>query len=110
MGRRWLLVGTVVLAVAQCALWLFSASVMWSLRNLGFPAYQAEHNARFALALFVVAAINALAVIAFLGRRRERGWLVLAAVQLGNIPSRLATEVSVRPIQSAQTVLRFGHT
>jgi hypothetical protein len=86
-GRRWLLVAVLVLAIVQCVLWLVSAVVMWSIRNLALPqtSLQGGYNARFALALLAVGVINVFAVIFYMRRRTGRTGKLLAAVQAGNI-------------------------
>jgi len=86
-GRRWLRLATVVLAIAQCGWWTLGGWAMWSFRGfmLEPSSPQIADNARFAVALFAVAAINIVALIGFFVRPRSWGELVLAAVLLGNI-------------------------
>ena len=88
---RWLIPGTIALAVAQCVLWLFLAYAMWSVRGLLLPpsSPQEGDNSRFALALLAIAGINCLAVIVYLSRRSRYGSVALAAVQLVNVGAAL---------------------
>jgi hypothetical protein len=89
--RRWLFVGIIVLAIAQCFDWISGAAIAWSASGwLVDP--------RFALGLWVGAGINLLGLVAFLFRRLRWGTPALAAVQLGNIIFSLAAAVLVSPV------------
>jgi hypothetical protein len=95
-GRRWLQLGAVVLALGQCGWWIISAWMVWYFRGLMLDpsSPQIADNARFALALLAVAAINIGALIGFLVRPMRWGGLVLTAVLLGNIAFSLWASVS----------------
>ena len=87
MRDRWLLIGTIVVAIAQCGWWILGGWVLWDVRGLMLQPdspYIAV-NARFALAVLVVAAINVFGLVAFLLRPAGWGGLLLIAVLLGNI-------------------------
>ena len=79
--------GIVGLAVVQVLFWSFFAIVAWGLRNWLVDPLSAEAvgNTHFALALFTLAALNVIAVAASLLVTRRWAWMVLGAVQLGNV-------------------------
>src|SRR6267143_1703427 len=92
-----LLAGVIVLAVAQCTLWLLDALLSWEFRGLLLDSAsdQVAFNARFAIAIVVGAAINLIALAAFLLRRQGPGELVLTAVQVGNLLFSIYAAISV---------------
>ena len=94
--REWLYVGTVVIAVAQCMLWLFLAIGSWFMRAWVIPPSSAEvaDNTRFALALLVVLSLSVIAVVAFLLRPLGWGGIVLAAVEAGSVVFSVFAAVS----------------
>jgi hypothetical protein len=73
----------ILLALVQTGVWAFAGSVEWSFRDLlvGAGSSEAVANERFAIALFVGAAINLMALVPFLSGVRS-GWLVLTLVQV----------------------------
>ena len=85
--RGWLYVGTVVIVVAQCMLWLILAIGSWFTRALLIDpsSAQAADNGRFAIALFVVLSLSVIAVVAFLLRPFGWGGIVLATVEAGSV-------------------------
>lgn len=89
---RFLLIGIVVLVVVQCLVWLVAGSIVWSLRDLmvGGGSPEAAHNARFAISIFAAAAINGIALMAFLLRQRGWGWLMLIVIQSVDVLTTLA--------------------
>jgi hypothetical protein len=91
-GRKAFRVGIVALAAVQVGIWLVAGSIAWSFRDLmvGSGSPQAASNASFAIVIFGVAAINAIALVPFLARSHGWGWFVLTAVQLGDIALCLA--------------------
>lgn len=86
-GLRWLRLVTVVVALAQCGWWTLSAWLLWNFRGLMLEpsSPQIADNARFAVTVLVVAAVNIAALIGFVIRPFRWGGLLLAAVMLGNI-------------------------
>jgi hypothetical protein len=87
-SRRALLVGVVLLLTLQFLFWVYAAGVWWAFRTGLFepdpPAVVAE-NTRTAVAISITLALNLVAAIAFLVRRRGFGWWVLATVQVIDI-------------------------
>ena len=85
-GRRWLYLSIVVLTLVQCGWWAFSGWFMWSLRGLMLEpsSPQIAENARFAVAMLVVAALNFGALFCFLARPQTWGRSLLATVLIGN--------------------------
>jgi hypothetical protein len=83
--RRALLGGVVLLLSLQFLFWDYAAWVWWAFRTglfqLDTPEVIAE-NTRTAVAISITLALNLLAAIAFLVRRRGFGWWVLAVVQV----------------------------
>jgi hypothetical protein len=90
MYRRWLLVGIVVLAAAQCGFWLIGAWSAWSVGSW-------LSSLQFAIALSIGAGLNVLALLAFLIRRWEWGRVLLPAVQVGNVLFALVASATVSP-------------
>ena len=84
--------GIIVLVIVQCLVWLVAASVAWSFRDLmvGAGSPEAANNARFAIAYVGGAAINGIALVPFLLRRRGWGWLLLMAVQITDVVVTMA--------------------
>jgi hypothetical protein len=82
--RRILFASIVLLVIVECTWFLFSGSVEWSLRNLGFDDAQRAINARTALADFAWAVVNVIGLLEFVARRRGFGLLLLVAVQVFN--------------------------
>lgn len=85
--RKWLLVGIIGLALAQCGVWFLAVGIAWSFRYLmvgpGSPV--AASRTRFAIALSVGLGINVIALLLFLFRRHGWGRLFLVAVQAANV-------------------------
>lgn len=92
-----LLAGVIVLAVAQCLLWLLDAVLSWEFRGLLLDSASAQvaYNARFAIAVGAGAAINLIGLAFFLLRRQGPGVLVLTAVQVGNVLFSIYAAISV---------------
>jgi hypothetical protein len=90
--RRRLLFATIVwLATVEC-LWLaFSGAVEWDIRNLwlkpGDP--QMAINARTAIADLIFMAVNVIALIAFVRRRRGLAVGLMVGVQLFDVVNML---------------------
>jgi hypothetical protein len=89
--HRWLLTGTITLAAALSAFWVFGAKVTWSV-CCGWLV-----SRDFAIALSIGAALNILGLLAFLIRRRTWGKPILGAVQVGNILFALVASAAVSP-------------
>lgn len=88
--RRWLLIGTLVLAAAQCGFWILGAVVGRSVGPWITPPL-------LAVSLSIGAVINVLALLAFLVRRWAWGRPAFAVVQAGNVLFSLAASVAVSP-------------
>jgi hypothetical protein len=99
ISRRWLLLGTYALVAGQILIWLVAGSIVWSFRSLvvGAGSIQEANNAGFAVAIFVGAAVNAIAFLAFLLRKNGSGWLVLIAVQIADVAVTAAEGALVSP-------------
>jgi hypothetical protein len=88
--RRWLLAGTIILAVAQTCFWLIG---MWiALHLVGWLV-----SVPLTLGLSIGAGLNVLALVVFLTRRRAWGTPAFVAVQVGNVLFSLAASVLVSP-------------
>jgi hypothetical protein len=85
--RQVLVVSIVVLAAAQCLLWLVAASFAWSFRYflIGNDQQVLADRTRGALALFAWFAINTSCLVAYSVRSRGWGLWLLAAVQSVNL-------------------------
>ena len=91
-SRRSLWLGVLVLGLAQFLVWLAAGSIVWSFRNLmvGPGSSGAANNTRFAVAIFGAAVVNGFALLIFLRQSRGWGWLILLAVQIGDLVFSLA--------------------
>jgi hypothetical protein len=87
------------MVAAQILIWLVAGSVVWSFRSLvvGAGSIQDANNAGFAVAIFVGAAVNAIALLAFLLRKSGSGWLVLIGVQIVDVAVTVAEGALVSP-------------
>jgi hypothetical protein len=89
--RRWLFAGTITLAAALTAFWLFDAVIGWSV-CCGWLI-----RPGFVIALSTGAALNVFGLLAFAIRGRSWGMPTLGAVQVGNILFALAAALVVSP-------------
>lgn len=99
IGRRPLLLGIGAVVVIQILIWWWAGSLVWSFRDVvvGVGSPEAAAGARFALAVFAGAGINAIALLAFLFRQRGWGWAVLFAVQWVDLAVTLAWGALISP-------------
>jgi hypothetical protein len=90
--RRRLLFATIVLlATVECLWLLFVGALEWNLRNLwlkpGDP--QMAINARTAVADLIFMALNVIALVVFIKRRRGFAVLLIVGVQLFDVVNML---------------------
>jgi hypothetical protein len=92
-----LVIGVAALALVQCGVWLFAASITWTFRGLmvGIDSPEGHLRAMVSLAEFVSLAVNLAALLAFLIRRRGLGMWSLAAVTVFDLAATLALGVWV---------------
>ena len=96
---RLLRFGIIGLVIAQCIVWLVAGSIVWSFRDLmvGSGSPQAAHDTQFALAIFVGAAVNLVALVPFLIRSGGLSVVLLLAVQAADLVVTLIEGVLVSP-------------
>ena len=82
-----MLTGIVVVGLAECLGWFFVFGLGWSLRFLfvGPESPEAADRTRWALVILALAALNSIALLAFLIRRRGWGRILLTGVQIGDL-------------------------
>jgi hypothetical protein len=83
--RRSIRVAIVLLALLQIGIWVVAGWISWDFRYLmiGPRSPEVINRERFAIALFIAAAINLIALVAFLLRLRW-GWSLLTLVQIAD--------------------------
>ena len=87
--RRLLFASIVLLATAECLWFLFSASVMWSIRDMGLGPPEVAINTRTALVDFAWSVLNVFGLLAFVTRRRGVVVWLFVGVQLFDIADTL---------------------
>ena len=97
--RRWLQAGIIGLAAAQLLYWLSAAAIIWATRYLLLDPSSAEASmrTRIAIGCYVILGINAVALAAFIVRRRGWSALVLAAAQACGVLLSLVATVAMNP-------------
>lgn len=83
-------------ALVQIGIWVFTGWLGWDLRYLmiGPGSPEVLNRERFAIGLFMVAAVNLIALVPFLSGVRW-GWLILTLVQIADATVSLALLVTV---------------
>jgi hypothetical protein len=89
-------VAIVLLAFVQISIWVFAGWISWDFRYLmiGPGSPEVINRERFAIGLFIAAAINLVALVSFLLRVRL-GWLFLTLVQIADAIVSLALLVTM---------------
>ncbi|TMC81322.1 MAG: hypothetical protein E6J06_13070 [Chloroflexi bacterium] len=85
MISRWRLYAAVAVLGCECIACFFAGSVELGERSVmvGIDSAEAAEQARFAIELYGIGALNLLASIAWLLRRSGWGWWLVLAVQAG---------------------------
>ena len=93
---RWVRAAIALLALVQISIWVFAGWVGWDLRYLmiGPGSPEVLSRERIAIGLFMVAAINLVALVPFLLGVRG-GWLILTLVQIADSTVSLALLATV---------------
>jgi len=93
---RSIRVAIVLLALVQISIWVFAGWISWDFRYLmiGPGSPEVINRERFAIGLFIAAAINLIALVPFLLSVRS-GWLFLKLVQIADAIVSLALLVTV---------------
>jgi hypothetical protein len=82
---RWPFYASVAVLGSECVACFFAGSIEWGERGvmLGGDSAEAAEQARFAIELYAIGALNLLASIAFLLRRSAWGWWLVLGIQVG---------------------------
>jgi len=82
---RWPFYAPVAVLGCECMACFFAGSVEWGERGVivGIDSAEAAEQARFAVELYAIGALNLLASIAFLLRRSGWSWWLVLGVQMG---------------------------
>jgi len=82
---RWPFYAPVAVLGCECMACFFAGSVEWGERGVivGIDSAEAAEQARFAVELYAIGALNLLASIAFLLRRSGWSWWLVLGVQVG---------------------------
>lgn len=85
MISRWPFYAPVAVLGCECMACFFAGSVEWGERGVivGIDSAEAAEQARFAVELYAIGALNLLASIAFLLRRSGWSWWLVLGVQMG---------------------------
>ena len=85
MISRWPFYAPVAVLGCECMACFFAGSVEWGERGVivGIDSAEAAEQARFAVELYAIGALNLLASIAFLLRRSGWSWWLVLGVQVG---------------------------
>ena len=85
MASRWPFYASVAVLGCACVACLFAGSIEWGERGamVGIDSAEAAEQARFAIELYAIGALNMLASIAFLLRRSGWVWWLVLGVQMG---------------------------
>ena len=84
MIPRWPFYASVVVLVCECLVFFFAGSVEWGERAamVGTDSIEAAEQARIAIELYAIGALNFLALIAFLLGRSGWGWWLVFGMQV----------------------------
>ena len=84
MSSRWRFYASVAVLGCECVACFFAGSVEWGDRGgmVGINSDEAAEQARFAIELAAIGALNVLASIAFLLRRSGWGWWLVLGIQV----------------------------
>jgi hypothetical protein len=88
--KRAVMVIAVALALVECVVWGFAATLLWAFREGLFspaPADVVAHQTREAIFATAMTLLNLAAVVLFLARSKGAGWWVLTLVQAADIVS-----------------------
>jgi len=82
---RWPFYAPVAVLGCECMACFFAGSIEWGERGVivGIDSAEAAEQARFAVELYAIGALNLLASIAFLLRRSGWSWWLVLGVQMG---------------------------
>jgi hypothetical protein len=82
---RWLFYASVAVLGCECIVCFFAGSIEWGERGVMVDIDSAEtaEQARFAIELYAIGALNLLGSIAFLLRRSGWGWWLVLGMQVG---------------------------
>jgi hypothetical protein len=82
---RWAFYASVAVLGCECIACFFAASIEWGDRGamVGIDSAGAAEQARFAIELGAIGALNLLASIALLLRRSGRAWWLVLGTQVG---------------------------
>ena len=85
MISRWPFYAPVAVLGCECMACFFAGSIEWGERGVivGIDSAEAAEQARFAVELYAIGALNLLAAIAFLLRRSGWSWWLVLGVQVG---------------------------
>ena len=85
MISRWPFYAPVAVLGCECMACFFAGSIEWGERGVivGIDSAEAAEQARFAVELYAIGALNLLASIAFLLRRSGWSWWLVLGVQMG---------------------------
>ena len=85
MISRWPFYAPVAVLGCECMACFFAGSIEWGERGVivGIDSAEAAEQARFAVELYAIGALNLLASIAFLLRRSGWSWWLVLGVQVG---------------------------
>jgi p-aminobenzoyl-glutamate transporter AbgT len=85
VNSRWPFYASVAVLGCECIACFFAASFEWGERGarVAIDSAEAAEQARFAIELYAIGAVNLLASIAFLLRRWGWTWWLVLGVQVG---------------------------
>src|ERR1700694_5550178 len=87
VGRtaRWPFYASVAVLGCECILCFFAGYIEWGYRGVmvGTDSAEAAEQARFAIELYAIGALNLLASFAFLLRRSGWSWWLVLGMQVG---------------------------
>jgi hypothetical protein len=83
--RRWPFYASVAVLGCECMVYFFAGSIELGERQVmvGIDSSEAAEQARVAIELYAIGALNLLASIAFLLRRSGWGWWLVIGMQVG---------------------------
>jgi hypothetical protein len=96
---RWPFYASVAVLGCECIACIFAGSIEWGRRGgmIGIDSAEAAEQARFAIELYAIGALNLLASIAFLLRRSDWGWWLVLGTQVGVLVLALIEGVLTDP-------------
>ncbi len=85
MISRWPFYASVAVLGCECIVCFFAGSIEWGERGVmvGIDSAETAEQARFAIELYGIGALNLLGSIAFLFGRSGWGWWLVLGMQLG---------------------------